>query len=75
VVFSFTGGEITTRLDGVSLRWYRALLDDDELKRALGLSLTLGALAATAAVIVGSVAAVSCWRGSAPTLAAGCSRA
>jgi putrescine transport system permease protein len=58
VVFSFTGGEITTRLDGVSLRWYRALLDDDELKRALGLSLTLGALAATAAVIVGSVAAV-----------------
>lgn len=58
VVFSFTGGEITTRLDGVSLRWYRALLDDDELKRALGLSLTLGALAATAAVIVGSAAAV-----------------
>jgi putrescine transport system permease protein len=58
VVFSFTGGEITTRLDGVSLRWYRALLDDDELKRALGLSLTLGALAATAAVIIGSAAAV-----------------
>lgn len=58
LVFSFTGGEITTRLDGVSLRWYRALLDDDELKRALGLSLTLGALAATAAVIVGSAAAV-----------------
>lgn len=58
VVFSFTGGEITTRLDGVSLRWYRALLDDDELKRAVGLSLTLGGLAATAAVIVGSAAAV-----------------
>jgi len=36
----------------------RALLDDDELKRAVGLSLTLGGLAATAAVIVGSAAAV-----------------
>lgn len=58
VVFSFTGGEITTRLDGLSLRWYRALGDDDELKRAVLLSLTLGALAASAAVVVGTAAAV-----------------
>lgn len=58
VVFSFTGGEITTRLDGLSLRWYRALWNDDELKRAVGLSLMLGALAATGAVIVGTAAAV-----------------
>lgn len=58
VVFSFTGGEITTRLDGLSLRWYRALLADAELRDAVALSLSLGALAASAAVIVGSAAAV-----------------
>jgi putrescine transport system permease protein len=58
LVFSFTDGEITTQLDGLSLRWYRALLDDDALRRAVLLSLAVAALAASAAVIVGSVAAV-----------------
>ncbi|ATE62187.1 ABC transporter permease subunit [Thauera sinica] len=58
VVFSFTAGEITTRLDGVSLRWYAALLDDRELAAAVLLSLRVGALAASAAVVVGTAAAV-----------------
>jgi len=57
VVFSFTAGEITTQLDGFSLRWYVELVDDDELQRAVLLSLRVGALAASAAVIVGTAAA------------------
>ncbi|MBI5719623.1 MAG: ABC transporter permease subunit [Burkholderiales bacterium] len=58
VVFSFTGGEITTRLDGFSLRWYAALAADRKLHAAVWLSLQVGAAAATAAVIVGTAAAV-----------------
>lgn len=58
IVFSFTAGEITTRLDGLSLRWYAALARDTELHAAVLLSLRVGALAATAAVVVGTAAAV-----------------
>lgn len=57
VVFSFTAGELTTQLDGLSLRWYAALLADRELGRAVLLSLQIGAFAASAAVVVGAVAA------------------
>ena len=57
VVFSFTAGELTTQLDGLSLRWYAALLADRELGHAVLLSLRIGALAASAAVVVGAVAA------------------
>ncbi len=58
VMFSFTAGEITTQLDGFSLRWYAALFGDGELGSAVLLSLRVGALAATAAVVVGTVAAL-----------------
>ena len=54
IVFSFTAGEITTRLDGLSLRWYAALARDVELHAVVLLSLRVGALAATAAVVVGT---------------------
>lgn len=58
VVFSFTGGEITTQLDGLSLRWYRELAGDDEIIGAVWLSLRVGALAASAAVAVGTAIAL-----------------
>ncbi|MDX9836280.1 MAG: ABC transporter permease subunit [Azoarcus sp.] len=57
VAFSFTSGEITTQFDGFSLRWYEALLEDREIQSAVWLSLRIGAMAATAAVVVGSAAA------------------
>ena len=57
VAFSFTSGEITTQFDGFSLRWYRSLLEDGEIQSAVWLSLRIGALAATAAVVVGTAAA------------------
>src|SRR5574337_5266 len=58
MVFSFTAGEITTQFAGFSLRWYRDLFADDELGSAVLLSLRVGSLAATAAVVVGTVVAV-----------------
>ena len=58
VVFSFTGGSITTRLDGLSLRWYAALVEDAGLGAAVALSLRVGATAATAAVAIGTAAAL-----------------
>ncbi|MCK9987489.1 MAG: putrescine transport system permease protein [Azoarcus sp.] len=57
IVFSFTAGEITTQFDGFSLRWYAELARDAELIDAVLLSLRVGALAATAAVVVGTAAA------------------
>lgn len=58
VAFSFTAGEITTQFDGFSLRWYAALARDAELHQAVLLSLRIAALAATAGVVLGTVAAV-----------------
>ena len=58
VIFSFTAGEITTELDGFSLRWYAALIDDRELRSAVALSLAMGGAAASAAVLMGTVLAV-----------------
>lgn len=58
VVFSFTAGEITTRFDGFSLRWYAALAADDELLAAVGLSLRVATLAASAAVVLGTATAL-----------------
>ncbi|WP_417067711.1 ABC transporter permease subunit [Niveibacterium terrae] len=58
VVFSFTAGELTTQLDGVSLRWYASLAGDAELRSAVALSLTLACAAASAAVLIGGVAAL-----------------
>lgn len=57
IVFSFTSGEITTQFDSFSLRWYEALINDDEIQSAVWLSLRIGALAASGAVVVGTAAA------------------
>ena len=43
---------------GWSTRWYGELLRDDAMMSAVGLSLTIAACAATAAAILGTIAAV-----------------
>lgn len=58
VFFSFTAGEITTQFAGFSLRWYAELARDDELLTATALSLGIAALAASAALVVGTATAV-----------------
>jgi len=54
MAFSFNDSSLMTSWSGFSLKWYRALLDDQALLSAARLSLIIAALTATAAVIVGT---------------------
>ncbi|KWC78479.1 ABC transporter permease subunit, partial [Burkholderia cepacia] len=54
VVYSFNESKLVTVWSGFSLKWYSALLDDDELLTAAWLSLKIGLLTATASVVIGT---------------------
>jgi putrescine transport system permease protein len=54
VVFSFNESPVVTSWTGLSLRWYRSLLEDRALLDAAWLSFRVAALSATAAVIIGT---------------------
>ena len=54
VVYSFNESKLVTVWSGFSLKWYAALLQDDELLSAAWLSLKLGLLTACASVVVGT---------------------
>ena len=58
VIYSFNSSKLVTVWAGWSTRWYRELFHDDAMMSAVGLSLTIAACAATAAVILGTIAAV-----------------
>jgi putrescine transport system permease protein len=62
MVYSFTESNMPNVWSGFSLRWYRALLADTALKEGLWLSLEIATLTATAAVVLGSLAAASLHR-------------
>lgn len=62
VVYSFTDSSVPNVWGGFSLRWYRALTTDTDLKESLWLSLKIATSTATAAVILGSLAAASLHR-------------
>ena len=62
VVFSFTDSSVPNVWGGFSLRWYKALTTDTDLKESLWLSLKIATCTATAAVILGSLAAASLHR-------------
>ena len=62
IVYSFTESSVPNVWGGFSLRWYRALLVDSDLKESLWLSLKIATSTATAAVILGSLAAASLHR-------------
>ncbi len=62
VVYSFTESSVPNVWGGFSLRWYQALLVDSDLKESLWLSLKIATSTATAAVILGSLAAASLHR-------------
>ncbi len=57
VVYSFNASPLPVVWGGVSLRWYRQLLDDHDLLRGVGLSLQIASCSATAAVVLGALAA------------------
>lgn len=62
IVYSFTDSSVPNVWGGFSLRWYQALTTDTDLKEGLWLSLKIATSTATAAVILGSLAAASLHR-------------
>jgi putrescine transport system permease protein len=54
VVYSFNESKLVTVWSGFSLKWYAALLQDDELLNAAWLSLKIGLMTAFASVAIGT---------------------
>lgn len=57
VIFSFTDSPVPNIWAGFSLRWYHKLAGDGEIRSGLFLSLRIAAATATAAVVLGTLAA------------------
>ena len=58
VIYSFNSSKLVTVWAGWSTRWYSELFHDDAMMSAVGLSLTIAALAATMASVLGTIAAL-----------------
>ena len=54
IVYSFNDSQLVTIWSRISLRWYYALAEDDELINAAWLSLKIGLLTAFASVVIGT---------------------
>jgi putrescine transport system permease protein len=59
VVFSFNHSPLLTQWSGFSLRWYAALLDNQRLLSAAGLSLAIAAVSASFATVLGTAAGLA----------------
>ncbi len=59
IVFSFNSSRLVTVWQGFSTKWYVSLLQDDVLLKSAWVSLQVATLAATFAVILGTLAAVA----------------
>ena len=59
VAMSFNDSRMTTVWTGVSLRWYRALVNDPQLLRAAMLSLGIAAASASVATLLGGLAGLA----------------
>lgn len=58
VIFSFNESRLGTTWTGFSLKWYAALWDDNSMLSAAWVSLKIAFLTATAAVVLGTLAAM-----------------
>jgi len=58
VVFSFNESRLSSSWSGFSLKWYQALMDDDSMLKAAWVSLKIAFTSATAAVVLGTLAAL-----------------
>jgi putrescine transport system permease protein len=58
IVFSFNESRLGTVWTGFSLRWYSALMEDTAMLGAAWISLKIAFFAATAAVVLGTIAAL-----------------
>ncbi len=57
IVYSFNENRLVTVWSGFSFKWYFELLEDDLLMGGVKLSLMIGFLSASAAVVLGTIAA------------------
>ena len=57
IVYSFNESKMVTVWTGFSLKWYEALLHNDAIINAVGISLLIGFMTAITAVIIGTIAA------------------
>ena len=62
VTYSFNASRLVTVWGGWSLNWYRALLHDEAMLQAAWTSLRIAALSASAATVLGTLAAVALTR-------------
>ena len=62
VIYSFNASRLVTVWGGWSLHWYRELLHDEAMLQAAWNSLRIAALSATAATVLGTLAAVALTR-------------
>ena len=56
VIYSFNASRLVTIWGGWSLEWYRELLHDEPILDAAWMSLRIGALSASAATVLGTLA-------------------
>jgi putrescine transport system permease protein len=63
VLYSFNGSRLVTVWGGWSLQWYRELVHDAAMLQSAWVSLRLAALSATAATMLGTLAALALARG------------
>ncbi len=57
VVYSFNESKMVTIWTNFSFKWYQALVNNDAIIKAVGISLTIGIMSAIASVIIGTLAA------------------
>lgn len=58
IVFSFNDGKSLTSFSGLSLRWYRHMLESQDMMTALYTTFSIAILATMIATVVGTVAAI-----------------
>src|SRR5258708_17923636 len=63
VIYSFNASRLVGIWGGWSTRWYAALLTDEGMRDSAWISLRLGALSASAATVLGTLAAIALVRG------------
>lgn len=59
ILYSFSASRLATVWGGFSTRWYSALLQNDQILEALGRSLIIAAVSATAAVALGTASGLA----------------
>ena len=59
ILYSFNASRLVTVWGGFSTRWYAALMQDDQMLDAVWVTLRVGLISATAATVLGTLAAVT----------------